>query len=232
LIKTLILFGLAFFLLNIPVYAIAPSVSHPGNAIWIEPPTIDLTGKSIGYKFNVTAYVNMTTLESGALGITVWQVTLYYNTTYINATRVGLTGTDGVTSELFEGKYTYPHIVIEPDKSRVGCGETLLSADYVSVPVLASLCWIEFEVLALQPQPIDFKLNINCTSAEGEYLTYVGDDIPFPDTNYYPPCGGAQLYNATVVPEFSPFLSVAVLMFLTLVITIFHKKSARNLKLR
>ncbi|MEM2994796.1 MAG: CARDB domain-containing protein [Candidatus Bathyarchaeia archaeon] len=188
-IKHLTILSIAFLLLNIlPVYAIVPSEPHPANAIWIEPSTITLTDYNIGDKFNITAYLNMTTLEEGAIGITAWQVVVYYNTTYIKATRVGFTGPGYTVSELFSGHSTVPSTKIEPSKSRVGCGETLLGADYVPVPVVASLCWIEFEVIALQPQPIKFKLNID------NPLTYICDDIP----NYYPPSGNTELYDATV----------------------------------
>jgi hypothetical protein len=190
LIKPLTLLSVAFLLLNIlPAYAMAPSEPHPANAIWIEPSEIDLTTYSIGDKFNVTAYVNMTTLEPEANGISAWQVVLYYNTTYINATRAGFTAK--TTSELFQGHGTIPSIKIEPDKKRVGCSETLLGADYVSVPVCASLCWIEFEVKALQPQPIKFALNINNS------LTYICDNIS-PNPNHYPPYGDTKLYDAIV----------------------------------
>ncbi|MEM2994794.1 MAG: hypothetical protein QXI91_02095 [Candidatus Bathyarchaeia archaeon] len=237
-IKKIVFLSVALLLLNIlSAYAIVPSEPHPANAIWIEPSTITLTDYNIGDKFNITAYLNMTTLEEGANGITTWQVTVYYNTTYINATRAGLTGTDGITSELFEGKYTLPVISIEPSESWVGCGETLLGADYVPVPVVASLCWIEFEVIALEPQPVQFALNISVRKGKFlEWLTFVLDDVivdPKDPSKYnsYPP-HSMQLYDGMVVPEFSSFLLMAILMSLTLAVTIFHKKNIRNFKHR
>ncbi|MEM2994795.1 MAG: hypothetical protein QXI91_02100 [Candidatus Bathyarchaeia archaeon] len=190
--KAAVLLSVVLLLLSNPLtHAIVPSEPHPANAIWIEPSTITLTDYNIGDKFNITAYLNMTTLEEGANGITTWQVVVYYNTTYINATRVGFTGPGYTVSELFQGKTAQPATRIEPDKKRAGCGEALIGAtNYVPVPVVASLCWIEFEVIALEPQPVQFALNIDNS------LTFVGDDVLPP--NYYPPSGDTGLYDATV----------------------------------
>jgi hypothetical protein len=217
--KAVVFLGIAFLLLSIlPAYASAPNEPHLANAMWVEPSTITLTDYDVGDKFNVTIWTNMTTLEPDADGIYSWQVVIYYNTTYINATRVGLTGTGGMTSELFEGYTTFSYSLIE--ENYTSCYESLLGEeDYLPVPASGSLCWFEFEVLALEPLPIEFALNINNTD------TWIVDN----KLNSYPPYDNT-LYDATVVPEFSPFLSVAILMFLTLVIAIFHGKITRNLK--
>jgi hypothetical protein len=184
--KILSFFSIAFLLLTIlQAYASVPGEPHPGNAVWVEPSTITLTDYAVGDKFNVTIWLNMTTLKEGGQGIVAWQTVLYYNTTYINATRAGYTS--GSTSQLFAGHQVFPApIRIEADY--VGCGETLLGVtDYVPVPVCASLAWMEFEVIALTPQPINFKLNIN------------NEDTKIIDlaSNQYPP-SSITIYDALV----------------------------------
>lgn len=211
--------GLAFLLLNtLSVYASGPSEPHPGNAIWVEPSTIDLTAYTVGEKFNVTLWANVTNVISSEGKIDSWQIMLYYNTTYLNATRAGYTA--GGTSELFQGYYTTPvNPEINTTAGYVMYFETI-APDGKSVPCSGSLCWIEFEVIALVPQPIEFPLNI--TNSD----TWICDF----DGYYYPP-NTINQYNSTVIPEFSPSLAVAGLMILTLVAAILRKKSIRKTKL-
>jgi len=67
--------------------AAEPSEPHPGDSIWIEPSTINLSTGTypVGYKFNVTVWINMTVTT------VTWQFKLAYNKNHLNATRCGYT---------------------------------------------------------------------------------------------------------------------------------------------
>jgi len=78
------------------ITAISPEEQHSANSMWIEPSIINATGMSIGDKFNITVWLNLTR-ECGA-----WQFYLIYNKEYLNVTRYGLTGTGGAKSQFFE----------------------------------------------------------------------------------------------------------------------------------
>ena len=73
--------------INIPkqAQALTPSEPHNANAMWIEPSLIELNASEtpIGYKFNVTVWVNSSKQVKG------WQIWLVYPNAYINATRCG-----------------------------------------------------------------------------------------------------------------------------------------------
>lgn len=214
--RWLMALSVVFLLLNtIPVYASEPSEPHPANAMWVEPSTINLLTFSVGDRFNVTVWVNMSTLVEGASGIDTWQVRLYYNTTYLKALRVGLTG--GTTSQLFSGLST---TTADPiiQQNYVFWGETTLGAAYKPVPCYGSLMWIEFNVTSLTPEPINFELSIL------NAYSWVADD----QGNKYPPKGQLDRYNSIVIPEFPQPLVVASLMVLTLVAIIANKKSVQK----
>lgn len=207
---------IVFLSLNLfPVYADEPSEPRPANAMWVEPSIINLQTYSIGDKFNVTIWVNMSTLVAGASGIDTWQVRLYYNTTYLRALRVGLTG--GQTSQLFKGLST---TTADPiiQENYVFWGETTLGAVYKPVPCYGSLMWIEFNVTSLAPQPINFELSIL------NVYSWVADDLG----NKYPPKGQLDRYNSIVIPELPESLAVASLMILTIMAIIANKKCVQK----
>jgi len=214
-------FSIIFLLLSIcPAYAGVSSEPHKANAMWVEPSTINLKAYTVGQKFNITVWANMTTLVVGipqALGIDTWQVKLYFNKAYINAKRTGYTG--GTTSQFFQGLSTTPVTpIIDNVLGYVLHGETCAPSNK-PVPCSGSLFWIEFNVTALTPDPINFKLNITNSN------TALVDD----QGNFYPPDGSITKYNGIVIPEFSQLLAVVSLMVLTLV-TVILKKSTRKLK--
>ncbi|MFX0091696.1 MAG: hypothetical protein ACFFBD_08020, partial [Candidatus Hodarchaeota archaeon] len=60
-----------------------PSELHPANTIWIEPSSVTIA--NIGDKFNITVWLNVTQKSFA------WQIKLYFNSTYLNATRLGYT---------------------------------------------------------------------------------------------------------------------------------------------
>jgi hypothetical protein len=112
------------------------SSSKPANAIWLEPSTIPLMGKTAGYKFNVTAWINLNTPSY------TWQVKCTFNGAVFRVTRAGYTA--GATSQFFSGHATIPISPIIADDYVIH-GETLTGADYRSAES-GSLCWFEFEV--------------------------------------------------------------------------------------
>jgi len=125
---------------------------HPADAMWIEPSYIDLTNYSVGQKFNITIWLNMSSTS------TAWQIGLIYRKTYLNATRAGYTA--GSTSEFFQRKSTIPlppvFKSLNVTHNQVLFGEAILLPPYKE-PGYGSLCWIEFEILEKPLEPfIDY----------------------------------------------------------------------------
>ena len=210
-------FGSIILLLTIcTAYADTPSEPHKGNAIWVEPSTINLNTYTVGQKFNITLWTNMTTLVSPAVGIDTWSCKVFFNRTYLYALRAGYTG--GTQSQLFKGLATIPVApIVNNVQGFVWHSETIAPSN-LSVPCHGSLFWVEFNVTALTPAPINFKFNITNTD------TAIADE----QGNIYPPSSITR-YNGIVIPEFSQLLAVIGLMVLTLV-TVILKKRIRKLK--
>ncbi|MEM3361565.1 MAG: hypothetical protein QXV85_10225, partial [Candidatus Bathyarchaeia archaeon] len=142
------------------VYASEPSEPHDADAIWIEPSTIDITGVSVGYKFNVTVWANASKETAG------WQILLYYQRAYLNITRVGYTA--GSKSEFFQDISVIAAGPVLPydensTHSSLLYGEAWMSGPYRS-PGYGSLCWIEFEVIAQPPEGVNIPLDIKWAS--------------------------------------------------------------------
>lgn len=117
-------------------------IPRPANAFWLEPDLVQIP-PTIGYKFNVTAWVNVATNTH------LWQFKLLFNSTYFRVTRIGYTA--GETSEFFLGHTTIPCApIFDNDAGWAAHGECLLGADYRE-PGYASLSWVEFEVKAIPP---------------------------------------------------------------------------------
>jgi hypothetical protein len=110
--------------------------------MWIEPVNINLTDKPLGYTFNVTVWLKISSTASYT-----WQVKLYYDTTFLKAKRAGYTA--GTTSEWATHRTgggtgaVYPVI----EDGYVLYAESCVGDYYVPAPVTASLCWIEFEII-------------------------------------------------------------------------------------
>ena len=150
----------------LPVYAGVPEEPHDAHAMWVEPSTIELSTDthSIGYKFNVTVWINLTVTCGG------WQFKMLYNKVHLNAIGCGYTA--GKKSEFFGNITTFS---LDPDfgslngtHNYVLHGETWFSGDMRN-PGYGSLSWVEFEVVA---EP-----------SEGETLTSLLDI----STSYHPP---------------------------------------------
>jgi hypothetical protein len=120
---------------------------HNADAMWVEPSPIVFTtsNASLGSKFNVTVWLNMTE------DIFAYQVALHYNRTQLNCTRSRYTA--GSTSNYFAGHaVTAPAPVI--DTGSLGNGsvlasESLLGDDIIPGPHSESLIWMEFKILTV-----------------------------------------------------------------------------------
>jgi hypothetical protein len=112
-------------------------VQATSNKMWLEPSSIDITGRNTGYKFNVTVWANL-----NAPSFT-WQTTMHFDPTFLRATRVGYTS--GSTSQFFAGHSTIPVTSIVTN-SAVSTGESLQGSDS-RPPGNGSLCWVELELI-------------------------------------------------------------------------------------
>lgn len=118
--------------------------SHTGNAMWIDPPTLNFTTNgATGSKFNVTVYgnVNVTTFT--------YQCMLHFDPSQIVCDRAGYTAT--ATSQFFAGHTTFPvPVVINNATGSVTSGETLLSPDSKASGD-GSIMWVEFTIISAPP---------------------------------------------------------------------------------
>ncbi len=149
----------------LPMYKVSasgPSQAHAANAMWVEPPQIELnvTLIPVGYKFNVTIWANCSVPCGG------WQLWLLYDKTYINATNIGYTA--GFVSDFFQNISTIP---INPafrshnaTFNRVEYGESWSGFGPFRSPGYGSLAWVEFNVTSLPINPQDVPLSFYATS--------------------------------------------------------------------
>ena len=137
------------------------SVSSAGNAgvMWVEPSPVSLRKDStaVGYRFNVTVWLNMTQ------SIFSYQVGLLYNRTQLKCDRAGFT--DDRTSIYFEGHFSSEEMAIDRSMGNgsIMAGESCVDSDCISGPHVGSLLWIEFEVLIVprNNENIMSKFDIN-----------------------------------------------------------------------
>jgi hypothetical protein len=168
--------GIAFLvtmlLLSFPMILVsAQPQTHNADSMWIEPSSVvfDNTTASIGTKFNVTVWLNITET------IYAYQIGLHYNRTLLQCTRSAFTS--GVTSSYFAGHTNVP---AGPtiDTSALGngsvlAGESLVGNDVIAGPKNASLIWAEFQIL-LVPSAGNFTSTFDITT-EYPSNTYVLD---------------------------------------------------------
>ncbi|MEM2293148.1 MAG: CARDB domain-containing protein [Nitrososphaerota archaeon] len=130
--------------------ALLVTIGHPANSMWIEPSTVDATGKSVGERFNITIWLNVS-VNCGA-----WQFYLIYNKQQLTVTKYGLTGTRGAISQFFEkcGSKTWGMNSDEGDHNATHkyllIGESWKSGPWGTG--CGSLAWIEFQIIAEPPE--------------------------------------------------------------------------------
>jgi hypothetical protein len=210
-IKAMSLITFAALMLMMPlVHAAEPGEPHAGNAMWIEPSTKDLrdTGAGVGYKFNMTVWINLT-LSSAS-----WQFKVAYNKGQLNATAAGYTAGD--KSDFFHNMTTIP--LAPTFGSHNSTHNYVLQAESWMLgptrsPGYGSLLWIEFSVMAVPPA------GQNLTSMIGLIEVYpVGTETyaQQPDGTMIDLTAYDSLY---VIPEFSG-LAILILLMCVAVITV------------
>jgi hypothetical protein len=213
-INLLVVFSITLVMIVTSAYASEPTEPHNADAMWIEPSTIDITGASVGYKFNVTVWAN------ASVATEAWQIWLIYPSAYINATRAGYT--NGSKSEFFKDINTYPvdpiFYTINATHKDVEYTEAWIGGPFRE-PGYGSLCWIEFEVIALPPEgtPVEIPLDIKYA-----YVAYSPPNtfLQASDDTYIP----IEVYNAVVVPELNMLAMLALLGLATPMVLYAYKK--------
>jgi len=187
-------------------FAGEPSEPHDANAMWVEPSTVDLTGRSVGYLFNVTVWVNSSLEECAS-----WEFMLIYDKTLLKATGCGYTA--GGKSQFFENINT---LVLDPSFADINVTHAyVLHAELWGMsgpyrgPGYGSLSWIEFNLTAV---PIDTLLVFNPDITE----TYIQNS----DQTMI----SLSTYDCYVIPEFSGHLILTLMILLTLAVAILPKK--------
>jgi len=134
----------------------------PADSMWVEPQalTFKTDTTSVGDKFNVTIWMNITSKDQYS-----WQFKLYYDTTQLNATRAGYTA--GLTSEWATHRTGGGTVPITPviEANYVWTGESLMGDYYVPAGTCDSLAWVEFQIIAAPPMggQLTSLLDINNT---------------------------------------------------------------------
>ena len=170
-----------------------PNEPHPANAIWVEPSFTDLTNYSIGERFNVTAWLNLTEPSFA------WQINLIYDKTILNATRCGYTANS--QSQFFEG---LPTIFIAPAFLNINVTHAYVihAESLIGVaerePGCGSLSWIEFEIISKPPEPYEGYLELGIEPSE----TFVYD----PELNEIPITRYHGVYGFGISPPPSPLI--------------------------
>jgi hypothetical protein len=171
---------------NVLVMADTSSEPHTADAMWVEPSSVTFTNVngSVGQKFNVTVWLNMTK------DVFNYQVGLHYNRTQLKCLRVFPTARP--TSEYMAsspGGTTFVKII---DTSFLGNGTILASEacsapDYIPGPNSGSLFWAEFQIMVL-PTSGNFTSKFDISK---EYLpggagnTWVHDQLAPAGTDTY-----------------------------------------------
>jgi hypothetical protein len=185
--------------------------------MWIEPSVIDVTGVSVGYKFNVTVWVNIS-LDINCAG---WQFAMLYNINYLNATRAGYTGTGGTRSQFFEQSGTVNLMPLPPTLNGPynSTHKYVLHGEAWSPMVpnnpyakgLGSLSWVEFQVIA-QP-PFTTRLDIQTLYPSKTYVANSEQQkIPL------------NLFNVQIIPEFSSSWMLLLVLNIVLVMALLASK--------
>jgi hypothetical protein len=167
------------------IFAAVPDEPHTGDAMWVEPSTIDLSTDtvSVGHRFNVTVWINLTVTSLS------WEFKLIYKKNLLNAT--GCAYTAGSKSDFFKDLNTLP---LTPTLDTINTthnyalhGEVAFMSE--RSPGYGSLAWVEFEVIAVPSEGESYTSPLDiATNYPGE--TYAQDPdqkkislIPF-NSNY------------------------------------------------
>lgn len=136
--------------LSCNIAALEPAEQHQANALWMElsAPSIE----SIGQKFNLTAWLNITE------DCFAWQLKILFDFNYFNISRLGYTN-DGKSDFFSEHSTIAITPVVDMNEGYVILGETLLGGDSRSSGY-GSLAWIEFNMTIMPPaEEMDFSFS-------------------------------------------------------------------------
>jgi len=198
--------ALMILLFCLQAKASEPTVPHPADAMWIESDIAELPATE-GYMFNLTVWINVSEPCYS------WQFQIYFNNTYLNATRAGYTA--GSKSQFFqEQPMTMPVVpVIDNNAGYVLYGETLLGEEQRE-PGYGSLAWIEFEVInaSILEQLVG---GTSIFEFDPQYSYYQTPDLGY----RYP---NIPSYELVIIPEYSSILMLV--MAATSIITIVFVK--------
>ena len=198
------------------VFAAVPEEPHPGDAMWVEPSTIDLSTDtvSVGYRFNVTIWINLTVASAS------WQFKLAYNKNHLNATGCGYTAGD--KSDFFKDINT---VSLEPSFGTLNTTHNYVLHGEVAFtsqrdPGYGSLAWVEFEVMTVPPEGETYTSKLAMVEVYPDGTeTYAQD----PEQNKIP----LNVYESTyIIPEFSGFLFFVLVICLALIL-LFQKTRKR-----
>ncbi|MGB9778249.1 MAG: hypothetical protein ACPLW8_02490 [Candidatus Bathyarchaeales archaeon] len=146
------------------------------DSMWIEPSTLNFNAYevNVGYKFNVTVWLNVTSQDMFS-----WQFKLFYNTEHLQATRAGYTGPNGASSEWATHRTGGAVSTVSPDieADYVMFTESCQGDNYVPKPVCASLAWVEFNITALPPSGGEFESLLDINNTRTWVLNYNLDEI-------------------------------------------------------
>jgi len=193
-------------LLGLIMVGVVHAGDHPANSMWIEPSEIDVSGMSVGDRFNVTVWLNVS-VNCGA-----WQFLLIYNKQQLAVTKYGLTGTGGARSQFFENTntQTWGLLSYEDDHNAthkyIQIGESWKSGPWGIGA--GSLAWIEFEIKTQPP----FVCVLDIANADTYALAPDMSEIPL------------NVWNTPVVPEFHPLILMIALIGTTAVCILLRKE--------
>jgi hypothetical protein len=170
-ITTLLLSSIAII---VPVRAV------PADSMWIEPSSLsfNVNTTSVGYKFNVTVWLNMTTPANS------WQFYLIYNKNHLNVTRCDYTGSGkSLWSDAF------PTNPVEPTfGAHNGTFDYVLHAEVLKSAAnqtgSGSLAWVEFEIMSAPGAGETFSSDLRL-DVIGPFNSYVLDASLNPMTVSY-----------------------------------------------
>jgi hypothetical protein len=170
--------SLLFLMVNTEVV----QAGYPADAMWVDPTLVSLNAYAvtIGYTFNVTIWVNVTSQDMFA-----WQFKLYYNNSHLQATRAGYTGPNGANSEWAQHRTggavatVVPYMGVDSGGAYVLFTESCQGDYYVPKGTCASLAWVEFNVTALPPSGGELSSRLDIDNARTWVENYPNlEEIP------------------------------------------------------
>jgi hypothetical protein len=183
--------------------------------MWVEPSSVAFgpSNASVGTKFNVTVWLNMTE------DIFAYQIGMLYNRTQLKCARAAFTSVSTSMYMLGHSTSAPPPVI---DTSFLGNGsilasESCLGSDNVTGPHSGSLIWAEFQVLVV-PTAGNLTSNFDI-STKYSATTWVKD----PDLAKI---ALSTLGNGsyTIIPEFEYMLILPIFLALTLLAIVMSKK--------